>query len=252
MNEDNNLRKHQLIATEALKQFAQLCDDNNIKYYLLAGSCLGAIRHKGFIPWDDDIDVGIMNDDYRKFERIILDGLSNEYKWISNEFGGAYPRFYGKILHNGVACIDVFRIVRLPQKRKNAVSIWKMRKFLYKVYSRKFGRHFVGESTAFFLSSKLISLFLSMDQIVSLCRWNEHRYKGDGDYINLYSIYSMERETLKKEWLDSFTEVEFEGDSYKTVSNPDEYLTHLYGDYMTPPPEKERNLRHINVEFEHE
>lgn len=71
---------------------------NNIKYFLLAGSCLGAVRHKGFIPWDDDIDIGIFNEDYDRFETVLIQELPKQFTWINAKTDNLYPRFFGKIL----------------------------------------------------------------------------------------------------------------------------------------------------------
>ena len=77
-----DLRKHQLEAAEALKNIDSICKQNNIKYFLIAGSVLGAVRHKGFIPWDDDIDIGMQIPEYKKFISIIKNGLDKRYEWL--------------------------------------------------------------------------------------------------------------------------------------------------------------------------
>lgn len=246
-----DLRKHQLRCAKALENVAEMCDRYKIRYFLLAGSCLGAVRHSGFIPWDDDIDIGIFNEDYDKFEKHILSCLPEGYTWISNDKTSNYPRFYGKVLYDGVACIDVFRIVRLPAEKKYQKKMWMVRKLLYKIYSRKFNRIFDDETKLNYIVSKVISLFISKKQIVKIAKWNEMRFQKypSRDYINLYSIYHMDKETIRAEWLSGESIVTFEGKQYKTVSNTHEYLTHLYGDYMKPPDKKTRQLRHIDVHF---
>ena len=93
-----DLREHQLYAIEALEYLTQILDRNNIKYFLLAGSCLGAVRHKGFIPWDDDIDIGIFNEGYDRFETVLIQELPKQFTWINAKTDNLYPRFFGNCL----------------------------------------------------------------------------------------------------------------------------------------------------------
>ena len=66
-----------------LKDFIKICDENNLKYYIYGGSLLGAVRHKGFIPWDDDIDVIMFRDDYEKFKKIFLSKPNEKYELLT-------------------------------------------------------------------------------------------------------------------------------------------------------------------------
>ena len=85
------LRKVQLVQLEIAKEIDRICKKNNIKYFLIGGSLLGAIRHQGFIPWDDDLDVGMLRDDYEKFLKVAGDELQEKYKIIDWKSDGDYP-----------------------------------------------------------------------------------------------------------------------------------------------------------------
>ena len=92
--EKTNLKNHQHKALEALEQVQEICKKHNIKFFLLAGSVLGAVRHKGFIPWDDDIDIGMLPDDLYKFNQVIERSLSDGFVWSTPENNRRHPRFW--------------------------------------------------------------------------------------------------------------------------------------------------------------
>ena len=132
---------------KALELLSNICEKHNIDYYLLAGSCLGGVRHKGMIPWDDDIDVGIPNEQYDLLNAVIKCELPAPYVW-RNECDD-YPRFYGKIVKDHMACVDVFRLVKFPDSELKRKYIWFSRKLLFrainiKYYQREhaFSKHF--------------------------------------------------------------------------------------------------------------
>lgn len=82
--EDNSeLRKLQLVELEILKFFSQFCEENNLRYYMIGGTMLGAIRHKEFIPWDDDIDIGMPRPDYEKFIELVYYKLPCNFKLLN-------------------------------------------------------------------------------------------------------------------------------------------------------------------------
>ena len=252
---EKDLRKHQLKALEALKEIDKIFKENNIQYFILAGTTLGAVRHKGFIPWDDDIDIGIFRKDKNRAYELLKNQISDEFNWIDRSIKSDFPRFYGKVIHNGAGCVDVFVLTKASNKNSQRKKQWFFRKIYYKLYKGKIGYSNKNESTAFLkrLSTfifKIISKFFSLNFITKHNEKNELRFEDLTDnshYMNFYSPYSMEKELIKSEWLNSSNEVMFEGDFYPTVADTHAYLTHLYDDYMTLPKESERISRHDEV-----
>lgn len=255
MENDNglsSLRQHQLKAVEALKELDVICKENGIHYFLEAGSCLGAIRHKGFIPWDDDIDVDMDLANFNKFRKIIKEKKGLKYIWKHTDVDLNFPSLTGKFLDKEEPLITVFPLVKLSDNRLKAKTQWWIRKVISPVYQRKV--HYPLEKINMvqifsLIVSGFLSCFFSKRKVLEILRWNEQRYEHlDTEYsINIYSKYSMKRESIRNEWLKDFALTEFEGGQYPIIKNYHAYLTHLYGDYMTPPPQSQRNAEHLEI-----
>lgn len=250
-------------AVEALVELKQICDRHNIRFFLLAGSCLGAVRHKGMIPWDDDIDVGFLHDDWVKLKAILTSELGNGFSYIDQEIDPKYPRLFGKILFDNKPCVDLFLLSKWTTNNWKGLLHWRIRKFSVEGYKFSVKREKVvqrpGSSLYIRIKMRLVRImrkiifiilspFVSSSWYLKIARKNEvcfEKLNSDYCYINLYSVYSRHKERLEKAWLEGTPSiVEFEGELYNTVSDTDAYLKHLYGDYMTPPPEKERKKIH--------
>ncbi len=232
------------------KWFHEFCETHGLRYYALGGTMLGAARHKGFIPWDDDIDIGILYEDKEKAYEL-LKNLPSPYNWIDRKTDPNYPRLYGKVLKDHVGLIDVFIIVKTSDKPSERKKQWIARKVLFKLYKGKLGYHNHNETKSFkevlkVGAARFISFFFSKKSIEKAIDENEKRFIGtDGEYhLNLYSAYSLEKELIRSEWLSPQGYQQFEEGSFPTVNNVDAYLTHLYGDYMKIPDVKDRVLRH--------
>jgi len=194
--EKTNLKEHQFKALEALEQVQKICKKHNIKFFLLAGSVLGAVRHKGFIPWDDDIDIGMLLDDLYKFNQVVDDDLSDGFVWSTLENNRYHPRFFGKILYNGKHCIDIFPIVKTSNKSFQRRTQWLIRKIIFQIYMRKINYVPVIKYKGIFrrtilkiifIISWLLALLIKKEWAISIARWNERRFEDEDSnyYITL-------------------------------------------------------------------
>ncbi len=142
-NSDSDIREHQRIAVEALRKLKDICDKHQISFYLLAGSALGAVRHKGMIHWVDDTDVGFLYEDGHKIRKILSQELKEtKFVYVDDDINNMFPRFYGKILHEGRNCVDVFLIAKWTSDSASARIHWKIKQTVFEFY--KFSVNWVG------------------------------------------------------------------------------------------------------------
>ena len=242
------MNQQQANAFAALKAVINICNEQSIKYYLLAGSTLGAVRHQGFIPWDDDIDIGICLTQLTAFERA-MDELPTPFMYISQHNAELYPRLSGKILRDGRNCIDIFPLCKISDMDYVAKIQWYMHKVMMHIYFRKIGYSIDIESPKIKKLSKIASYLFTRKAVIniddfflSLCE-----DKDTKRYCNITSKYSFEKEIILKEWIENPSVLVFEGLRCSTVGFVDDYLTKLYGDYMVLPPIDKRTPAHEEV-----
>ena len=241
------LKEHQRRCKEALAFVEQLSQEFGLRYYLLAGSVLGPVRHGGFIPWDDDIDIGIRIRELARFEELVEEYLPQRLpEGFALKKPGAnstYPRMFSKICFEGRCCMDLWPLVPTYVEGFRAKVTWGIAKVFTKVHYKKIGY----KVTRFKKLVKLVNPFLSDKLVMAICRFNERKYAGRNTpaYINLYSIYRRRKETILREWLDTETRMEFDGLEVPVVGCTHDYLTHLYGDYMDKPAPWKRASRHV-------
>lgn len=262
---DENLRKLQLTELEIFKNFAIFCKKNNIQYYALGGTLLGAIRHQGFIPWDDDIDVGIPREDYDKFLKL----YGREEKFFElHTFKNdkSYIRYFARIEDPSIkirrtdrsieeissAWIDIFPLDGMPNNRIIR-EIWKC----YILYRRAMYK-FSCFDTGVVLNKKgrppieriLISIgkTFPMQKILSKNRELEKLdralkrfpYKNSNYLVNAMGAYKF-REMFHKKYYGDGRWYKFEDTQIWGPEDYDTVCSQLYGDYMTPPSEDDRN-----------
>lgn len=268
-------RKLQLAQLDLLLELKEICEKNNINYFLIGGTLLGAVRHKGFIPWDDDIDVGMMRSDYEKFRKVCDSELSDDYKLYDWNIDKSSPLAFMKLKIKGTKLIediainsqvnneifiDIFPYDMCPsgklKKKIHATKILLYKKIMlircgYRMSeNRKVLRKYLNKSLY-----KLLELMFarySVDEIRKLYEKEEFRYNNDDTdcCVNLSGSYSYKTEMQNLEILKSFSELEFEKNKFSVPVLYDKYLRGVYGDYMELPPKAMQVPRHnIGVEL---
>ncbi len=252
------LREIQLAELEILKEFDRVCRENNLNYSLSCGTLLGAVRHKGFIPWDDDVDVEMPRPDYEKLYSLITEGsitLNNGLELTCDRGANAeYP--YLKIVDKnykveGICSVDNFLWIdifpldgyakeyKTALKRNNKVQ--KLRRLLaYNYLTLK------NERGVKALAKKLYKVFARTHKpyklIEKINRISKLQPYEDCDFAGC--IYYKTKKIIRrisKNQTETLTELEFEGIRFKAYECYDEYLSALYGDYMQIPKEHEHH-----------
>ena len=257
------LRRVQLEQLEILKEIHRVCTENDISYFLDSGTLIGAVRHRGFIPWDDDLDIGMMRPDYEKFCEIAPKKLNEKYSWQSWNNDKNYALPFGKVrrnhtvyieeksgeLENGGFFVDVFPYDNAPADMKERRKLVNKRVFWARCLLMKHGNTPWQEHGKTNLKKRLgyifyqfVSLFFSHDAIVQKY---ESAVLAVPDSEDVYEqIGKKNTKYYKKCWLDGVTNGEFEGDHFYIPIHTHERLAEEYGDYMKLPPEDKRGNRH--------
>ncbi len=234
--DDSILRQHQQKMLDILKRFDKICQENDIKYWLSSGTCLGAIRHHGFIPWDDDADVEMLREDYLKFlkvfketERYVLQTKDNDTYYVA-----PYAKLRDKktyVEEHGQDCnykyrgiyIDIFAL----ERSYRCVScfyqrvMWRILMFGSHIKKSSFKRNlFCFYKYIFYKSIAIARIVFRVFPFQKL----RHTY-GSGFCDNT----RYEKEIFPLSYC------EFEGYNFPVPRNYDAYLTRIYGDYMKLP-----------------
>ncbi len=262
--DNETLREVQLTQLGIAKVIIAICEKHNIKVFLDSGSLIGAIRHKGFIPWDDDLDLGMLRADYEKFCLIADKELGDKYHWQTWDSDSSYAMPFGKVRkvgthyvesradtlkENGI-WVDILPYDYAPDMEEDRIIFRKRLMDLYSCILMKCGYkpwivhdRIIWRRRIHFLYYQIMSLFKTREKWIAA--YNQHVASPNGRAF----VYEQ---TGKKfypiEWFDEITYVPFEDAMMPVISKYHDWLTRAYGDYMTPPPKEERENRHDILE----
>ncbi|MGI6154260.1 MAG: glycosyltransferase [Christensenellaceae bacterium] len=256
------LRQLQVHEVEILQEMVRICDKHSLKYYLYGGTLLGAVRHKGFIPWDDDMDIVMPRRDFNRFAKVCKTDLAPGYFYQTSFTDKEYPKigakirkdntyvceekWRGKNMHQGIF-IDILPLDRFPKNKFFGAMALRMVSLLgqaitYKrCHSNKLLGHVLYRFLKLFPKPFLYRLRHWLLNIINALSGNTY-------YCSFGSHYRpMQRRVLKSEWFGEGTPLKFEGKTYNAPSQWEKYLLHLFGDsYMELPPKNQR-ICHLNL-----
>ena len=251
------------IMIDLLDAFAKFCESHQLRYYLTYGTLLGAIRHHGFIPWDDDVDVMMPRPDYEKFINLTKNGLAPKMRVAAFAMTPGYIYPFAKVIREDTVLIeektnfktgiyiDIFPVDGLPQSQEARNKHYHKMAILRRVHSLAFRleHRWVNPFLKIILKILIQLTHLYGDQRV-LKHIDNLAKSLDFDQSETVGIivwgYGGSEACLKTEMLPQI-ELPFETLILKAPANTQAWLKQVYGDYMTPPPENERASPHINT-----
>ncbi|MGN0483274.1 MAG: phosphorylcholine transferase LicD [Lachnospiraceae bacterium] len=253
---DNGIKNLQHTLLEMLIELQNFCDENQICFFLVGGSALGAQRHHGFIPWDDDVDVAMMRPDFEKLQELMEEQQNRIGKFLYSPVEHhLLPDAPIAYLYDSEHCdkgfemaakVDIHPIDGVPENR----FLRKIQKFFAKVYYLSIYRlpaknkgKFAHDMTAAILKITPNWLFRIYQKVSKrvITSWPE---SSSREICSLFGVAGYETEVMPRAYLMPLQRAEFEQHEFWIPGDIDPYLKRLYGDYMTLPPKEERIPRH--------
>ncbi|MBQ9124741.1 MAG: LicD family protein [Acholeplasmatales bacterium] len=266
MSVENNkeaLAKLHKILLEMISDIDTICRDNNIEYFLAGGSALGAHRHQGFIPWDDDLDIIMTIDNYLKFKEVCKTKLDTNKYYFQDGNTEENPLYFSKIRLKGTTLIEGNELYAMPKCPGIFIDIFVLFNTNNKFYTKKqylYSRLLVANSLSKmgYKTDKLVKkLFLFMGKRISnkkalkyLKYLNKMQNKETAYYCDFIGRGKFRRKIFKKEIYGKPNYVKFENLMLPVPSMLEEYCrTHYGDDFMTLPPEEKRTFLHVKHLF---
>lgn len=265
MDDIEILKKMHLLHLDLADELKRVCEKNNIKFFMIAGSLLGAVRHNGFIPWDDDMDFGMLREDYNKFLAICNDELENEKYFLQTEYNtDNYPFNFSKLRLKGTSVIeeysknaerqhgiyiDIFPIDNVCENPIGKAIQYRLFWIARNLLLRKcgYGKRSILNRFIYVIAKPFSINFLKQAKrnIITKYSFRKTKYVVTSD-----GNYGLKKETLLREWVEQICDYNFEDRIYPGIKNFDNYLRYLYGNYMLIPEESARNHHErIYVDF---
>lgn len=251
------LEEEHTILLEMAKAFHKICTENNIPYFMLGGTMLGAVRHKGFIPWDDDMDFGIPREHYARFTQIANEQLPPRYKFLTTNNSDYavlgigkledtrtyFPEIYSVNTDEKLGVnIDIFPLDYTDERIGFLSTNWIVRMIF------KFQKLLFVDASNRSLSKRVLANFcqaifrFKKDTLINYTNSLMLNHKSNQKMVaNLYGAWGM-KEVVPTSIFGEPHLYTFEDTKFYGPDNADQYLKHLYNNYMQLPPEEQRHI----------
>lgn len=256
MKDPISLEERKKIQLEMLIEIDVFCRKNKIRYILAFGTLLGAIRHKGYIPWDDDVDISMPYEDLLRFKR---DFKSEKLKYCDIDTEKNYDFPFSRVCYLptysrcGLICksygisIDVYPLIEVSNSNEIISKQLKTAKILF---SRRCFIKRIRGSVIRHLPVKTIPFYKQINTVYRNYLFNEMRKVGGGRFFFVAGLLELfDKHVLDFNPFDELIEVDFENHKFLGPARYDEYLSTRYGDYMQLPPEDQRHPYHGGLNF---
>jgi lipopolysaccharide cholinephosphotransferase len=244
-----SLKEIQQVMLEELTFIDKFCRDNGIKYMLSSGTCLGAVRHKGFIPWDDDADIYMDRENYNKLIDL-MQKQNSKYRVIRYDLENTFVVPFAKVVDTTTIChenrariksddlgvwVDIFPIDNVPDDEKTRIKFYRK---IAKLQHALFIACNTSENSIKKIIKFIVRPFINIKKVCA--KMDKLAQKFNNVECKYMSDWVWGDKFWEKSCWQNLTEADFEGHKFFIPKDYDTYLTRMYGDYMTPPPENER------------
>lgn len=254
-----NSKKLKQLQIEILNVVHNYCIENQLTYSIAYGTLLGAIRHKGYIPWDDDIDIMLTRKNYEYF---VNNFRHPYYRVVDNKFSKDYWLPFAKVVDTRTVIdelsnmpfklgvnIDVFPVDNYPDSIKESKKLFNKKKifnYLHKIKIIKISKNRSLFKNLILATLQVISYPIRMNVIVNRMIEISKSYETVPTYWRgvIAPSGTILRERVPSEWFDNTEDVEFEGNSYRAVSEYDAFLKATYGNWRELPPIEKQVTHH--------
>ena len=250
--------KYKQVLIDILDEIVDICEKNNLKYYLGYGTVLGAVRHHGFIPWDDDVDVVMPRKDYNYLIQNRDQLFKGDFQLSFYDITPNYHYDFVKIenkkttlieridpLYIGGIYVDIFPLDNVPDEQEDEKMITPVKKIFWGGYSKYYMYALPRKFFLKWIIRKIGRMLYPIDKKLAECDIIASQYQNvTTEYVRDFHTTYVDRGLFKWEVFGDGVEMEFEGKKYIVPTQYDAYLKQYYGDYMTPPPVGERNSGH--------